>query len=315
MKLVVVATTLAAALAVASTAVAGGSAKAVIGSRALAVSVPADPVPARVGGVARTLIRVVNPNDFTVTVVIHSRTLTLGDDGKVSVGSRPDPRWSGRVRFPHDALRISAQSYRNVPLAIRVPQLSPDLYFVGFLVTPVATAGGSITVVNQIGSFLTLDVPGPRLRLLTGHLHLPSFVLGSKATGEMRVTNLGRASVTMWGENDTTSSPGGTFEQERLAPSLLPVGRSRSIAVTGKPRWPVGIVTVTTRVTYPGRTAAQTRELVLTSRVIVVSPWVPAALGGLVAAAAAAWFWRRRRTKRRVPPLRPGSRVHSGGTA
>lgn len=290
-----VATTLATALAVASTAAAGGSAKPVGGARALAVSVPADPVPARAGDVARTMIRVVNPNDFAVSVLIRSRTLALGDDGKVSIGSGPDPRWGDRVRFPHAALRIPAQSYRNVALSIRVPRLSPDLYFVGFLVTPVATTGGSVKVINQIGSFLTLDVPGPRLRLLTGHLHLPSFVLGSQASGEMRITNLGHAAVTLWGENDITSSPGGAFQQDRLGPSLLPVGRSRSIAVTGKPRWPVGIVTVTTRVTYPGRTASETRELVLTRRVLVISPWVPAAVGGVIALLAAVWWWRRRR--------------------
>lgn len=241
------------------------------------------------------MIRVVNPNDFAVSVLIRSRTLALGDDGKVSIGSGPDPRWGDRVRFPHAALRIPAQSYRNVALSIRVPRLSPDLYFVGFLVTPVATTGGSVKVINQIGSFLTLDVPGPRLRLLTGHLHLPSFVLGSQASGEMRITNLGHAAVTLWGENDITSSPGGAFQQDRLGPSLLPVGRSRSIAVTGKPRWPVGIVTVTTRVTYPGRTASETRELVLTRRVLVISPWVPAAVGGLIALLAAVWWWRRRR--------------------
>lgn len=285
---------LATALAVASTATAGGSAKAVGGTRALAVSVPADPVPAKVGGTARTLIRVVNPNDFAVTATIASRTLTFGDDGKVTVGAGPDPRWVGRVQFPRNALRIPAQSYRDVPLSIHIPKLSPDLYFVGFLVTPVAAAGGSIKVINQIGSFLTLDVPGPRLRLITGHLHLPSFVLGSEASGDVRVTNLGRASVTMWGENDTTSSPGGVYEQERLDPSLLPVGRSRSIAVSGKPRWPVGIVTVTTRVTYPGRTANKTRQLVLTRRVIVVSPWVPAAVGGVLALLVVGWWWRRR---------------------
>lgn len=295
MRFVAVAALLATALAVASTAAAGGSAKPVGGARALAVSVPADPVPARAGDVARTMIRVVNPNDFAVSVLIRSRTLALGDDGKVSIGSGPDPRWGGRVRFPHAALRIPPQSYRNVALSIRVPRLSPDLYFVGFLVTPVATTGGSVKVINQIGSFLTLDVPGPRLRLLTGHLHLPSFVLGSQASGEMRITNLGHAAVTLWGENDITSSPGGAFQQDRLGPSLLPVGRSRSIAVTGKPRWPVGIVTVTTRVTYPGRTASETRELVLTRRVLVISPWVPAAVGGLIALLAAVWWWRRRR--------------------
>jgi hypothetical protein len=300
-RFVAVAALLATALAVASTAAAGGSAKPVGGARSLAVSVPADPVPARAGDVARTMIRVVNPNDFAVSVLIRSRTLALGDDGKVSIGSGPDPRWGGRVRFPHAALRIPPQSYRNVALSIRVPRLSPDLYFVGFLVTPVATTGGSVKVINQIGSFLTLDVPGPRLRLLTGHLHLPSFVLGSQASGEMRITNLGHAAVTLWGENDITSSPGGAFQQDRLGPSLLPVGRSRSIAVTGKPRWPVGIVTVTTRVTYPGRTASETRELVLTRRVLVISPWVPAALGGLIALLAAVWWWRRRRPSGNQP--------------
>jgi len=75
------------------------------------------------------------------------------------------------------------------------------------------------------------------------------------------------------------------------------VGRSRSIAVTGKPRWPVGIVTVTTRVTYPGRTAAETRQLVLTRRVIVVSPWAPAAIGALVGLLLATSWWRRRRRR------------------
>jgi hypothetical protein len=284
------------ALTVAGTAVGGVPAKAVGGRRALAVSVPADPVPAHPGGVARTMIRVVNPNDTAVSVVISSRTLALGDDGKVSIGASPDPRWAARVQFPRGVIQIPAQGWRDIDLSIHVPRLSPDLYFVGFLVTPVATAGGSIKIVNQIGSFLTLDVPGPRLRLLTGHLHLPSFVLGSEASGDVRVTNLGHASVMLWGESDTTSAPGGSaVHQARLGPSLLPVGRSRSIAVSGKPRWPVGVVTVTTRVTYPGRTAAETRQLVLTKRVVVIAPWVPAAVGGLVAAIGAAWWWRRRR--------------------
>jgi hypothetical protein len=115
------------------------------------------------------------------------------------------------------------------------------------------------------------------------------------------VSNIGHASVTLWGENDTTSSPGGVFQQERLGPSLLPVGRSRSIAVSGKPRWPVGVVTVTTRVTYPGRTASETRQLVLTQRVLVVSPWAVAAAGGLLALVAATWWWRRRKPHRNRP--------------
>ena len=59
---------------------------------------------------------------------------------------------------------------------------------------------------------------------------------------------------------------------------------------------------VTTRVTYPGRTAAETRQLVLTKRVVVISPWAIAALGGFLAAIIAAWWWRRHRFSK-VRPL------------
>jgi hypothetical protein len=291
-----------AGLSAASTAHAGAPAKAVGGERALAVSVPADPVPAQRGKLLHTLIRVVNPNDHAVSVLISGRALVLGDDGKVSLGAGPDPRWAGRVRFPRGAVRIPTQGWHDVALTVGVPKaLSPDLYFIGFLVTPIATSSGSIKVINQIGSFVTIDVPGPRLRLLTGHLHLPLFVLGSHVDGDMRVTNIGKASVTLWGENDTTSSPGGAYQQDRLGPSLLPVGRSRSIDVSGKPRWPIGVVTVTTRITYPGRTAAETRQLVLTRLVLVISPWVLVAVGGLIVFVAAAWWWRRRRRSRNRP--------------
>ena len=59
---------------------------------------------------------------------------------------------------------------------------------------------------------------------------------------------------------------------------------------------------MTTRVTYPGRTANETRQLVLTRRgVIVVSPWVPAAIGGLLALIVVAWWWRRRRQSNKRP--------------
>ena len=282
---------------------AGAAGTAHAGGRALAVSVPAEPVPARPGQTAHTLIRVVNPNAASVLVTIRSRGLVLGDDGRVAIAARPDPRWARAVAFPTRTLRIPAQGYRDVPLTVRMPKrLPPDLYFVGFLVTPVAAAGGSIKVINQIGSFLTLDVPGPRLRRLAGRMHLPGLVLGSHVDGTLRLTNTGRASLTFWGEDDTTSSPGGGAQQVRFDPSLLPVGRSRTVAVTGRPRWPVGLVTVTTRVMYPGRTAAETQQLTYTRRVLVISPWVLVAVGVLLLALVAAWAVRHRRR-------RPASRL------
>jgi hypothetical protein len=305
---------LSAAAAAALLTVAGGAADAAAagakplgGPRALAVSVPADPVQIGAGTRAKTLVRVVNPNHAPVVVTIASRQLSLGDNGKVSVGSGPDPVWQRRARFPSRELTIPAQGYLDIPLTIRVPRrLPPDLYFIGFLVSPVATQAGALNVINQIGSFVTIDIPGPRVRKLAGHFDLPSFVLGSHVTGTLRIGNIGRAAVRFWGENDITSSPGNTFQQQRLNPSLLPAGRSRLVTVSGKPAWPVGIVTITTHVTYPGRTEAQTKELNYSKRVIVVAPWVvPAVLGAIVLLVSALWWTRRRSTRRKRGAAEP----------
>jgi hypothetical protein len=298
---VLVAVSLLAATSAVNAAAAGP--KPVGAARALAVSVPPDPVPIKAGSSAKTLARVVNPNDVPVTVTISGRALSLGDNGKVAVGNGPDLRWAKLVNFPTGELTIPAQSYRDVPLTIHVPGgLSPDLYFIGFLVTPIATTSGSLQVINQIGSFVTVDVPGPRVRKLTASFDLPNLVLGSHAGGTLQVANSGRSAVRFWGENDVTSSPGGSFEQRRLDPSLLPTGKSRFISVSGKPKWPVGMVTMTVHLTYPGRTEATTKELTFSKRVLVISPWVPVGLGALLVSGAGL-FWRSRRPRRsrRIP--------------
>ena len=285
----------AALAAAANTAWAADGAKPLGGPRALAVSVPPDPVPVKPGSDTHTLIRVVNPNDESVLVTITSRSLVFGDDGKVALGAGPDPRWQRLAPFPASELRIPAQGYRDVPLTVHVPaKLPADLYFIGFLVSPVPGQTGSIQVINQIGSFLTIDVPGPRERKLVGNLKLPRWVFGSHTDGTLALTNVGRASVSYWGETDTNSWPGGTLEQSRLPLSLIPVGLSRTIAVTGKPAWPIGLVTITTRITYPGVTEASTRELVFKKRVLVISIWVPIAVGGLLFAVILGWRLRRR---------------------
>jgi hypothetical protein len=302
-----------AVLAAAALAAAAGAAKAeaaaagpkpVGGARVLAVSVPPDPVPIKAGSSAKTLVRVVNPNNAPVNVTIAGRALSLGNNGKVTVGLGPDPRWQKLVRFPARELTIPAQSYLDVPLTIQVPRrLPPDLYFIGFLVTPIATEPGALQVINQIGSFVTIDVPGPRVRKLSATFDVPSFVLASHVGGTLRIANTGRAAVRFWGENDTTSSPGGTFEQQRLDPSLLPTGTSRYVSVSGKPAWPVGIVTMTVHVTYPGRTEATTKELIFSKRILVVSPWVLLGLAILLATAFGI-FWQARR--RRADGTRAG---------
>jgi hypothetical protein len=280
---------LAALPALATTATPGG------GLRSLAVSVPPDPVPVAAGARVRTAIRVVNPGTRPVTVVVRGHGATLGDDGKITMASG-DPGWQGRQRFPVNPLTVPARGYVDVPVAIRVPKrVAPDLYFVGFLVTPLATGAGNVHVVNQIGSFLTVDVPGPRERELQASLHVPGVTLGGRASGILQVANIGRAAVRFWGENDSSASPGGAPLQHRLDPSLVPVGRSRSFVVTGSAAWPVSMVTLSVHIVYPGRTEAATREIVLTRRVLVIQPWVVLAAFGVTIAVPLLLIYRRRR--------------------
>ena len=264
--------------------------------RALAVSVPSDPVPASPGGVAKARIRIVNPNPKPIDVTVESRSLLLGDNGKVSMGAGADPEWSGRVHLPSGVVRLPAEGWRDVDVAVAVPHgLRPDLYFIGFLVTPVAASGGAVKVINQIGSFVTLDVPGPRMRKLAAHLSMPWFVLGRTAHGTLDVSNTGDAAVRFWGESDTSSWPRPAVAQDRLETYLLPIHRARVLTVVADPHGPIGILRVTTRIVYPGLTESSTKEITFTSRTIVVSPWVPAALGGRVVFLLAAWRVRRRR--------------------
>lgn len=268
------------------------------------MSVPPDPVSIGAGTSSKTLIRVVNPNDAPVKVTISSRTLSLGNNGKVSIGTGPDPRWASRVQFPAGVVTIPAESYLNIPLTVQVPaKLRPDLYFIGFLVSPLPSAAGSLQVINQIGSFITVDVPGARIRKLMALFHVPSLVVGSHVSGTLRIANVGRTAVRFWGENDTTSSPGGSFEQQRLSASLLPSDRSRVFTVSGKPAWPVGMVRMTVHLIYPGRTDSTTKELTFSKQVIVVSPVVPEGTATLLVAILLFWVTRRRRRRRRRGPL------------
>src|SRR5207249_2520322 len=157
-------------------------------SRPLAVSVPPDPTPAPKGEIARIPIRILNPGNQPVTVSITQREVRLGSNGQVSIGADADPQWKDRVQFTPAEGAIGPQQFIDVAVTVDVPPtISSDLHFVGFLVSPVANAQGQVTVINQIGSFVTLDVPGPRESLLRAALHLPGIALGTEAKGDLTV--------------------------------------------------------------------------------------------------------------------------------
>lgn len=252
--------------------------------RGLAVSIPSEPTPAPKGTTVRIRIRVVNPGSQAVTVNISQRSVLLGDNGSVGIGTSADPQWGSRVTFVPPTATLGARQYANVDIIVQVPAtIGSDLHFIGFLVSPVATAQGQVSVINQIGSFVTLDVPGPREARLGATLQLPGFTLARQAQGSLQVANLGHSAVRFWGENNTTSWPGGTAtDQQRYDTSLAPVATTRSITVIARPAWPLGFVEVRGQIIYPSVTGSATKEVAFSKRVFVIDPWVIIVAAGLL---------------------------------
>jgi hypothetical protein len=290
-------------------------------ARSVAVSVPADPVSLTPAETTSVSIRVLNPGTSSVTVTVKGEGITLGDNGTTTFTERPDPVWGSRTRYPAGDITIPAQQYVDLSIGVQMPaHISPDLYYIGFVVTPVPTAGGDVVVINQIGAFLTINVPGPRVRALAAQLtttgfnwwfiHINGLVIGDHVDGKLTVRNVGASSVLFYGENDVTSAPiTGSPTQERISRSLLPTGRSRSFAVSAAASFPIDVVTMNDIVTYPDRNGIGTLQIVRAASILVISPWVVLVLLTILVLVGG---WRlglrlRRRSARRAmerPPLR-----------
>jgi hypothetical protein len=278
--------------------------------RSIAVSVPPDPVSLKAGHVGTVQLRVVNPGLAPVRVRIEGRALTLGNEGKVTVKDSPDPLWNNRVRFPPGPFTIPAQGFKNLTVKVHTPKsLQPDLYFLGFLVTPLPNAATGVTVINQIGGFFTIDIPGPRDRRLTADLELPGWsilgfhlYLGSNLTGILHVHNVGHAAVRFWGETDV-SATGGSPSQVRIPISLMPSLRERTFAVSGKPAWPIGFVHTQVRIVYPTSTETTTTEILFTRSDLVINPLVFVVVALLVLVVIMLAERKRRRRRAALPGL------------
>ena len=250
-------------------------------SRSIAVGVPAEPVSLRPGHTAQLPIRVINPGTTPVTVTVKGEGVALGNAGKVTLTGRPDPLWAGRETVPSGEYSIEAQSYVDLTITVHMPlRIAPDLYFIGFLVTPVASGSGVVQV-NQIGSFVTINVPGPRTRSLaavlygpTGGWHIGNVVIGSGVDGTLVVRNTGKSAVQFWGENDVSTFFNDAPGQKRLGVSLLPIGRYRSFPATAGSSFPLAVVTMAVSVVYPRTTQASTRQIAITRSYWVINPWL-----------------------------------------
>jgi hypothetical protein len=267
-------------------------------SRPLAVSVPPEPTKAPKGATVQIPIRVLNPGTQPVTVTISPREVLLLDNGRVSMGDNADPQWQGRVQFAPATATIEPQQFIDVTVTVDVPPtITSDLHFVGFLVSPVATAQGQVTVINQIGSFVTLDVPGPRVALIRVTLRMPGFTFGRQATGTLEIANVGESSVRFWGEDSTTSWPRSTPKQQRFEKSLVPTGTTQSLTVVAKPAWPAGFVTIRGQIIYPSTAESTTTEIQFSKRVLVIDPRAIALLAAALVLVFLLWWLRRRRQR------------------
>jgi hypothetical protein len=247
------------------------------------------------GETAAIPIRVVNPGASPVTVTVRSEGITLGDNGTTAFSGRPDPMWVRHTTFPPGDITIPAQHFADLSVVVHMPtQIDPDLYYIGFLVSPIPTVSGEVLVINQIGAFLTIDVPGPRVRALSadltttgfnwGPIHIDALVVGDQVDGRLTVRNIGASSVLFFGENDVTSAPiSGSPFQQRISRSLIPIGRSRWFAVAAQPAFPIDVVTLTDTVSFPDRTGTGTLQVLRTKTVLVISPWVIVVVGGALA--------------------------------
>jgi hypothetical protein len=254
-------------------------------------------------------VRILDPTSNPVTVTVTGMGLNLGDDGRVSFTGAPDLVWAARADFPSAPLVVPSMGFIDVPVTVHMPTaIAPDLYYLGFVVRPVPT-GSEVKVINEVGAFFTINVPGPRARSLAadltvagfnlGPIHIAGFVLGSQVNGQLDVHNTGQAAVQFWGENDVTSWVTSTPVQQRITKSLVPIARSRAFAVSATPGLFIDMLTLSVTVSYPPNSDTATSEIVLTKHVLVVSPWVVVVLGGLIVLLIA-WRLRARRRHRRA---------------
>ena len=270
---------------------------------ALTVSTPADPLPAEPGQVVRTWLRIGNNGTSPLPVTIAPAAVALGDNGATSLSPNVDPRFADRITLSATDATVAADSFTEVQVAISVPAtLVPDIYVLGFLITPSVT-GGSVQVVNQVGALIAIDLPGSRdRRLEAAFLDPPRFAFTSHPSLTVRIRNIGRSALEFTGE--TTIDGFGTAVPANIRgkPVLLPAGRYRDVEIKWKSKLGAGIYSVHTRLVYH-RTQAETAEQSLTHTVVVLSPSALAVLGGLlvaIAVAVAVGFRHRRRVRRRA---------------
>jgi hypothetical protein len=261
----------------------------------VSVSYPSNPLTVEPGKKAVTGIRVSNPGKTGVDLTIAPSRISVGNNGVVTFESSPDPLLVDRVSIVPAVLHLGANANQRVRIVVDVPpNLQPNYYFLGVLVSPVRKSG-AIKVVNRVGVVIPMDVPGPRGAKLTAVITgLPSVTWSASApSGVVRVQSKGVSTVQFTAY--TTIDGLGSHTVLDPETHLLPANLYRDVPVSWSTRIGLGWYTVRSKVVYH-LSQVQTKVVTTSQRVYVIFwPWLflPVAVIGLVV-----WLvWRGHRRK------------------
>jgi hypothetical protein len=271
----------------------------------ISVTFPSAPIPIRPGSRTDFQLKVRNDSMHALAVTVVERSVRLENNGHAVLGIAPDSTFGERTSVTPARFFLAAGQERRVRIKVQVPsRLAPNDYFVGFLVSPVVT-GGQVRVLNDVGAFVILDVPGPRHQKLTAtFVGLPSLSFSNGVSASIRVRSVGAADADFTSTIEVSGFVTPHPRVVELPPYLAPPGTDRTIPVHFSSWLGLGWYTVHATFVY-NATNRRTAEAVIAKTVIVVSPYwfiLPASIGLLTIL-----LIRRRRVRR----TRETSRLHS----
>lgn len=269
----------------------------------LTVSTPAGTLPAQPGTIVDTWLRIGNTAKTAISVTILPATVKLENNGVSGFSRQEDPRFAGQITFSTTQASVPANGYIQVDVKVAIPKtLIPDVYVLGFLVTPDAT-GSSVRVVNQIGALIAFDVPGSRDRkLIASWTDAPWIIFSDHPSLNFRAKSIGKSALQFTSENAINGFAPLTPADKRNDPLLLPSGLYRDVNVAWTVPWGFGIDTVSTTLMYP-QSQSGNASILLKKTVIVITPLVLMIIGGtllVLALLIVLLVGRSRRRKRRA---------------
>ena len=277
---------------------------------ALSVSTPADSLAGEPGETVTSWVRVGNNGATALPITISPATIELGDNGATTMSPGVDPRFLNSVTLETTAATVPANDYIEISVSISIPtSLIPDIYLLGFLVTP-APGTGSVQVVNQIGAFISIELPGSRDRRIEAAFdNAPHFVLSDSPTLTVRVDNVGESALEFTSETTIDGFGTATPGNIRVEPKLLPSGTSRDVEITWVAELGIGVFDVHTRLVH-NLTQSETTGVELEHKIVVVSPIVLTVMVTilLILAAGVVLLVRHRRRILQRPASRHGHR-------